>query len=477
MKFQLYLFLVLLHASIVAQTICENGFAGDFPCNDYDFLSQVDLASLGATAANDSWGWTDPDNGNEYAIIGLNNGTAFIDISDPSGPIYLGKLPTATQNSPWRDVKVYKNHAFIVSEAANHGMQVFDLTRLKSVVNPPVAFTSDTRFTAFGSAHNIVINEDSGFAYVVGTSRSGTYKGGPLFINIQDPKNPVNAGGFLSAGNQAYSHDAQVVNYNGPDADYIGKEILIGSNEIEVVIADITDKLNPITISTIQYSDVKYTHQGWFTEDMKYFLLGDEIDEQRVGFNTRTIVFDFQDLDNPKEHMIYSGPTPAVDHNGYIKGDIFYLANYRAGIRMIDISDIANKNISEVGFFDTYPSNNAADFSGAWNVYPYFDSGNIIISDINKGLIVVRKSNTLSIGENPKLATFKIYPNPMNTSLTIEMKNDISLEKVEIFDLMGKKVYENINSYKQNKIDLSLNVSSGMYLLKVNDIGKKLIVN
>ncbi len=375
-----------------ASKICENGTAaGFYPCNGYDLVSTISLNTLDATEGNDSWGWTDPTNGKEYALIGLDNGTAFIDISTPDTPVYLGKLPTATVSSPWRDVKVYSNHAFIVSEAPSHGMQVFDLTRLRNVTNPPQTFTADTRFTEFGSAHNIVINEDSGFAYAVGTSRLGPFQGGPVFINIQDPKNPINAGGFLSTGDRAYSHDAQVVTYNGPDTDYTGKEILIGSNEIEVVIADITDKDNPVTISTIKYADVGYTHQGWFTEDMRYFILGDETDEQGVGFNTRTIIFDFEDLDTPIEHMTYTGPTAAIDHNGYVRGNKFYLANYRAGIRVIDISDIANKNISEIGFFDTFPSNDNADFSGAWNVYPYFDSGNIVISDINSGFILIKE--------------------------------------------------------------------------------------
>ncbi|MEW7289811.1 choice-of-anchor B family protein [Aquimarina sp. 2304DJ70-9] len=376
-----------------ASNLCENGIAGGiYPCSGFDLVSRIPLSTMSAGEGNDSWGWTDPVDGKEYAIMGLDNGTAFIDISTPDTPIYLGKLPTATVNSPWRDVKVYLNHAFIVSEAPGHGMQVFDLTRLRDVANPPLTFDADFRFTDFGSAHNIVINEDSGFAYAVGTDRLGMYQGGPVFINIQDPKNPTAAGGFLSGGQRAYSHDAQVINYQGPDVDYTDKEILIGSNEIEIVIADVTDKDNPTTISTIKYSDVGYTHQGWFTEDMKYFILGDETDEQGIGFNTRTIIFDLTDLDNPKEHFTYTGPTPAIDHNGYVKGSTFYLANYRAGVRVIDISDIENKNITEIGFFDTYPTSDSASFDGVWNVYPYFESGNIVISDIQKGLLLIHAS-------------------------------------------------------------------------------------
>lgn len=355
-----------------------------------NFVSSISLSEMSASAGNDSWGWTDTTTGREYAIMCLDNGTAFIDISNPESPVYLGKLPTATDNSPWRDAKVYQDHAFIVSEAPGHGMQVFDLTTLRNVNNPPQTFTANTTYTGFGNAHNIVINEDSGFAYAVGTS---TFNGGPHFVNIQDPINPVAAGGFVSTGGDAYSHDAQVVTYSGPDTDYTGREILIGSNQIEIVIADITDKDNPQTISTINYDNIGYTHQGWFTEDQRFFLLGDELDEQRVGFNTRTVVFDFEDLDNPRFHMNYSGTTPAVDHNGYVKDNKFYLANYRAGIRIIDLSSIASQSMTEIGFIDTFPSNDSAGFSGAWNVYPFFESGNIVISDINSGFILVKESS------------------------------------------------------------------------------------
>lgn len=388
MKNILLPFLLCSFVFVNAQTPCVGGMAGSYPCNGYNLQSQISLAGLNAGAGNDSWGWTDPSDGKEYALVGLDNGTAFIDISSPTSPVYLGKLPTHTSNSSWRDIKVYNNYAFVVSEANNHGMQVFDLTRLRTVTNPPVTFTEDAHYNGFGSAHNLVINEDTGYAYGVGT---GSYNGGPHFVNIQNPLNPTGEGGY-SLG--SYSHDAQVVTYCGPDTDYLGKEILVGSNESQVVIVDITDKTNPIGISTISYSNVGYTHQGWFTEDQTFFIVGDEADEQNVGFNTRTIIFDFTDLDNPQHHFEYIGPTPAIDHNGYVKGTKYYMANYRAGLRVIDISDISNSNIAEEGYFDSYPNNNNANFSGAWSVFPYFDSGNIIISDINRGFLLVKAATT-----------------------------------------------------------------------------------
>lgn len=374
----------------VGFTPCDNGMAGIYPCNGYDLLGRLSLNDLGAISGNDIWGWTDPSTNNEYAIVGLDNGTAFVNITDTDNLIYLGKLPTATDPSSWRDVKVYQNHAFIVSEAVGHGMQVFDLTRLRNSTGAPSTFTDDARYTGFGNAHNIVINENTGFAYVVGTARNDAFSGGVHFINIQDPKNPLAAGGY---GLNGYTHDAQVITYNGPDAEYAGREIFVGANEDQVVLVDVTDKNNPTSISSIQYGNLSYTHQGWFTEDHQYFILGDELDEIDFGFNSRTLVFDFTDLDIPILHTTYLGPTAAIDHNGYVKDNLYYLANYTAGVRILSLAVLSGKSITELGFFDTFPNNNNTAFNGVWSIYPYYASGKIVVNDINNGFFVIKKSD------------------------------------------------------------------------------------
>tara|TARA_S200000501_G_scaffold224044_1_gene210085 strand:+ start:341 stop:1588 length:1248 start_codon:yes stop_codon:yes gene_type:complete len=369
-------------------TPCVDGFAGKYPCNGYDLLAHLDLSKFDSYQGNDSWGWTDHTTQKEYVLMGLDNGTGFVDISDPANPILLGKLSTATESSIWRDIKVYKNYAYVVSEATDHGIQVFDLTRLRGV-EAPQSFTADQILRTVPTAHNIVINPESGFAYLVGTSRNNVFNGGVYFLDLNNTESYRFVGGY---GRGGYSHDAQVVNYYGPDMDYTGKEIFLGSNESKLVIVDVTDKQNPFTISEVSYPNSAYTHQGWFDQDQRFFILGDELDESSIGGKTRTLVFDLKDLDNPLLYHSYFGTTNAIDHNGYVKGDLFYLANYTAGIRVIDISDLENKNMSEIGFFDTFPNQNSTTFDGAWNVYPFFESGVIAISDINGGLFLIKKS-------------------------------------------------------------------------------------
>ena len=263
------------------------GGNGPFATDNILVLGHLPLDELGGGVANvlgnDCWGWTDPQTGKEYALVGLTNATSFVDISDPTDPKYLGRLPTQTGNSAWRDMKVYDDHVFIVSDVnEDHGMQVFDLTQLRTAdPNNPQDFLNSTLYTGVSSAHNIAINEDTGFAYVVGSNRAS---GGLHAVNIQDPLNPVEAGNFSAAG---YCHDVQVVNYTGPDADYQGREIAIccngrtrdDSDADAVVVVDVTDKSNMTQISSTGYPQSGYCHQGWLSEDHRYFFLGDEFDE------------------------------------------------------------------------------------------------------------------------------------------------------------------------------------------------------
>ena len=365
-----------------AQSPCINGLAaGIYPCENVDLLGILGTNQVGGGDMNDIWGWTDPLDGKEYVILGRTSGTGFIDISDPTNPIYLGNLNTNTTSSSWRDIKVYNNYAFIVSEAGGHGMQVFDLTKLRNVTNPPINFSADALYTGFGNAHNIVINEASARAYGVGTN---TASGGLHIVDISNPLNPTILGTFSQDG---YTHDAQVVNYIGPDAQYQDREIAFACNVNTVTIVDVTDPTDANLITTEGYSGSAYTHQGWLTEDHRYFVVGDELDEQQSGINTRTYFFNVEDLNNPFLAGTYTASTAAIDHNLYIKDGIAYQSNYSAGLRLLDVANLPNAE--EVGYFDVDPSSDAASFNGTWSNYPYFESGVVAVSHIEEGLFLL----------------------------------------------------------------------------------------
>ncbi len=385
-----------------AVTTCSGGMAGTYPCSNVDLMSFLALADIGGGEANDIWGWTDSSTGKEYAIMGRTNGTSFVDISDPVNPIYLGNLPPHATNSDFRDIKVYADHAFIVTGADNSGMQVFDLTQLRSVASPPATLSETAHYSGFSDAHNLAINEDSGFAYAVGTN---TCSGGLHMIDLQTPTNPTSAGCFSADG---YTHDAQCVNYDGPDLDHQGEEICFNSNEDTLTIVDVTNRAAPVQLSRTGYRGSRYTHQGWLTEDQAYFLLGDELDERdnpKVT-NTRTYMWDVSDLDEPALIGSHDSTTTATDHNQYVKGSYTYQSNHQAGLRILDITDIANGNLSEAAFFDVYPGSDSPDFNGSWSNYPFFDSGIVIVSGIEQGLFILRP-NLVDV-VNPALSSASV---------------------------------------------------------------------
>jgi choice-of-anchor B domain-containing protein len=378
-------------ASDVELTVASSATGGPFTAQNIEFLSQLTLAGMGAgtgVTGNDIWGWTDPQTGREYALVGRSDGTAFVDISDPMAPLYLGLLPTFTGDNAWRDIKVYADHAYVVSDNNGaHGMQIFDLTQLRSVSSPPVTFSETAHYSGFQEAHNIMINEASAFAYAIGTD---TFNGGLHFIDIADPVNPVAVGGF---GADGFTHDAQIVTYKGPDTAYAGQEIAFCSNTDTLTIVDVTDKNSPLQLSRTGYADSGFVHQGWLTPDQRYFLSNDETDERdnpNINF-TRTHLWDVADLDAPIYMGFYEATVQSIDHNLYTHRGLVFEANYTSGMRVLDLGDIANGNLTEVAWIDTHPAiDSLTSFQGAWSIYPYFASGTVIIGDINEGLITVR---------------------------------------------------------------------------------------
>ncbi len=385
-------------ASVLGPEVrCTDSTAAGWDCRNVDLVSFLPVSAIGGVRGmrlNDLWGWTDSTTGREYVIIGRSDGTSFVDMTDPANPRYLGDLPMTpgSRAAVWRDMKVYRDHAYIVADGAGqHGVQVFDLDRLRRITTPQV-FEPDFVYTSIASAHNIVINEATGFAYVVGASAGGTMCGGGLhMLDLKpDRKRPTFVGcfsdGVTGRRGTGYSHDAQCVVYRGPDRDYQGREICIGSNETALSLADVTDKANPRSIATVSYPNVAYAHQGWLSDDQQWFFSNDEIDEANGSEpHTRTLVWDLADLDDPVLAAEYRATTTETDHNLYVHGRYMYQSNTGAGLRVIDVID--PRNPVEVGFFDT---DREGTGGGTWSNYPYFASGVIPVTGGFAGIFFVR---------------------------------------------------------------------------------------
>jgi choice-of-anchor B domain-containing protein len=407
---------------------CIGGMAGTFPCKDVDLMAYLDTNSAAGITGSDIEGWTDPMTGKEWAIQGHSDATTFIDVSNPEVPLVFGTLLPAMPTALWREIEVYNNHVYIVQDLVGHGLQIFDLTKLRSatpgVVYGPLDYTRDT---SFGIAHTITINHDTGFAYVQGGNNCSA---GPRVFDLKpNPKVPVFVGCINGDG---YTHDSQCVVYHGPDTAYTGHEICAMYNEDTLTIYDATVKGTPnfgVMLSRNCYPTQpggggQYTHQGWFTEDHRYILLDDEFDENgAANVFTTTYLWDMTDLDDaanlppppsdcsPSDDALgprlisgdanpapgWQHATKCTDHNQFIKGRFSYQSNYACGLRIMDVTDVAAGKLKQAAFFDTAPAHDfvagasdGGDLDGDWANYPYFASGIVVTSNISKGLFVLK---------------------------------------------------------------------------------------
>lgn len=491
-----------------ARQVCDNGQAAGYACSNVDLISMMERSQLTVDPVqtdpfgnvippdfemNDIWGWKHAETGRSFLLVGRTDGAAFVEVTDPYNPVFVGDLlsnyvrTNGSRNVIWRDMKVYRNHAYIVADGApGHGMQVFDLTQLLSVGQNPVRFTANKVYTGVGSVHNIVINEASGYAFAVGTGSGGNTCGsGFHMISLSDPANPVFAGCYSHAGTSrnggGYTHDAHCVNYAGPDEAYQGHEICIGSNEQSVLIGDVTDKSNPRTVSIGRYPATAYTHQGWLSEDHRFYFQGDELDElQNTVSGTRTLVWDLEDLDDPQMIAEYVAPRKTIDHNMYVRGNLLFQSQYVDGLRIVDISQPGALN--EVGFFDTHPGDLSV-WDGSWSNYPFLDDNMVAASSSVDGLFILQPASSLVSGIEQaealpeQVSLFSVYPNPLQDIGQLEVSvTTTGMVRIEIVDLLGRTVNRPFEGTLQagaiHRQAISAgDLAPGVYLVRINGNG------
>ena len=431
---------------VVVDEPCVDGTAGVYACDGIDLLSYIPLSSFASqdgtdVEASDIWGWTDPETGDEIVLLGTTAGTAVFRVTDPMNPEYLGRVenPGETRRV-WQDIKVSGNHAYIVSESTEHGMVVVDLTSLRDLeatTDTTYELATVARYLPAIDSHNLVINTDQQMAYLVGSQVTGseslwdtvvgltglgvedpigtpersTYGAdecneGLHAVDISNPSEPVFAGCWTE---DEYIHDAQCVTYAGPDTRFTGREICATFSEDYMSFVEVTDKANPQTVGRLGYDDTQYTHQGWFTEDFRYVLMNDELDEQELDAvtHTRTLVVDTSDLDAPtfvgefqRDGSDGNPATVSIDHNNYTHDGMAFQSNYESGLRVIDLGSLdrdededGKADWDEIAFFDTYPADDASpgtEFNGTWSNYPYFESGTIVVSGIGEGIFFLK---------------------------------------------------------------------------------------
>ncbi len=346
-----------------------------YPRANIEFLSRVSAAEFGASAmrGNDCWGYVSP-SGREYALMGLDTATGIVDITDPINPNIITTIPHAP--STWSDIKTYQNYAYVVNESGG-GMQVIDLSQVDAGVATLLSSFTDA---GLATAHNLTINEESGFAYLTGANGPAN---GLVVLSLFDPEQPQLAGTY----SDAYVHDAQVVTI--PDGPFSREIAFCFAGGVGIDVVDVTIKSNIHRLTRVTYPGLSYSHQGWYDAASQMLYVNDELDELG-GFTATTLtrVFDVSDLSNVQPAGSFTTGLPAIDHNLYVHNGFVFEANYKSGLWIFDANhDPANP--LPTGVFDTQPSDNSAGFSGAWSVYPYLPSGTVLVSDIERGLFVL----------------------------------------------------------------------------------------
>lgn len=331
-----------------------------------DSLNMTKLGRLDFTAQlSNIWGYETE--GNEYALVGMANGTSFVDVTNPANPneVYF----KTGANSTWREIKVFNNHAYIVTEGGG-GLQIVDMTPLPQNTNLSSVSYFGSQYD-FTTAHTLYIDEN-GILYIFGSDYG---QGGALMYDLNaNPEAPVELGVF----DDYYIHDG-----------FVRGDTLWASCVYDgfLAIVDVSDKANPTAVTTFN-TPSNFTHNSWPTNNNNYLFTTDEVT------NAYVTSYDVSDFDNISEidrfqHFPGSGSIP---HNAHLLGNFLYVSYYKDGVVIIDVTN--PNNLVESGFYDTAPTMEGDGFDGCWGVYPYLPSGNIIASDMSSGLWILGFNNT-----------------------------------------------------------------------------------
>ncbi|NNE44499.1 MAG: choice-of-anchor B family protein [Gemmatimonadetes bacterium] len=369
------------------------------------------------TGVNDCWGYTAP-NGDEYALVGSTSGTSVINVTDPAVPYETGFIPGPS--STWRDIKTYSTYAYVTTEAGG-GLEIIDLSDPEN----PADLANYTG--GFTTAHNIYIDTTTARAYIAGSNLGS---GGVRILDLSVPTAPVEIGSWETA----YFHDVMVQN-----GRLYGSAIWADT----IYVLDVSNPASVTVLGSKTGYPNAFTHNAWVTEDDNYLMTTDEL----TGSACR--MWDLTNLPTITQSSIYL-PNPAtIPHNAHIEGDYAYISHYSLGVRIVDISDPFN--VTEVGYYDTYPNNDAGGYNGCWGAFPFFETSPdlLLASDRSTGLYVLSYSPPGSAVDAPVVAAadgFRVdsgAPNPFRAGELTTVALQVPAAgpvRAEVFDVSGRRV-------------------------------------
>ncbi|HKR05674.1 MAG TPA: choice-of-anchor B family protein [Bacteroidia bacterium] len=322
--------------------------------------------SYGATTLASLWGWADG-NGNEYALVGANNGLSIVDVTNPFSPVQVQFI--ATQVSNWHEIKTWQHYAYCTNETGG-GTLIVDLGGTPGSFN----YFYDTQGTYNGTnysitdAHTVTIDEN-GYMWLQG----GQCPTGAWCFNLNtNPMNPTLVAHYNAYGSH-FIHDS-----------YVRNNIMYAASTYSGLfeIFNVTVKNNPVLLAT-QSTPWTYCHNTWLSDNSQTLFVTDEV------LGAYVTAYDISDLSNIAEidRFTANPGTQSQPHNVHVLNDYLVMSHYRDGVCVADAH--RPSNIIKIGEYDTYAQGTGGGIQGCWGVYPYLPSGNILASDITNGLFVL----------------------------------------------------------------------------------------
>ena len=397
-------------------------------------------------------GWADPLNGHEYAIIGSQLGTHFIDIMDPAHPVQVDYVAGRRGDCLWREYKTYNHYLYMVSDdAAPNSFQVADLSYLPDSVH--VVYDSDSLFVR---AHTVFIDGDKLYAGIVHTL-SESYS--MAVYSLADPERPQ----FLRSLKQDYPfisivHDMFVRN----DTIYAS----CGLQGLHILKYNLNNSFTPL--DSFATSPANYNHSSYLDNDSHTLYFCEEVPTGRP-----VVALNVSDPSNLEMINSFYSHQDATPHNPFIRDNLLFVAYYQDGLQVFDISDPLY--VKKVGFFDTYPfnTNGYSDpaYQGAWGAYPFLPSGTILVSDMQSGLFILDADSLIRAGSPNNIPGITLNPNPAHENILIGFGSRPGIEfvKLEIMDVTGRILFsKNVQVSGMNeKETISIShLAKGIYLLR-----------
>ncbi len=396
---------------------------------------------------NDIWGYAA--NGHEYAIIGSNTGTNFIEVTNPAAPRLVKKEAGLNTNSIWRDYKTYTHYAYAVADGGNgHSLQIWDLQYLPDSVHKVYDSPAISQ-----SAHTVFI--DNGKLYLVSNVRNGVNQALDVFSLTANPELPT----YLGSLQSTFFNDMHAV-FVKNDTAYCS------SGWPGMVVYNVANINNPVLISSLtSYPGKGYNHSTWLNRGSKKMIMTDEVP---AGLPVK--LYDVSDPQNPVYKSSFTSNPLATPHNTFIVGENYaVLSFYHDGVQVFDISNPTN--VTRIGYYDTYPDNptDYSGYQGCWGVYPFLPSGRIIASDITYGLFVLSAPYANINGTKDELKTekaFTVYPNPTAGTLSFSLEKPVKNLELTVFDGLGRE----LSSFKGSQLanqELNLQeLPNGLYMVR-----------